>query len=222
MSGTGALEPNAPEPGAAAPAHYFSARPGSPEQRRTVTATVWGQELTLSSANGVFAGSELDRGTAVLLRSSVPPPGRPRLLDLGCGYGPIALGLAVHSPGARVDAVDVNERALALCRDNAVALGVADRVRVLRPDEVEPDRRYDAIWSNPPIRIGKPALHALLLQWLPRLTPDGEARLVVGRNLGADSLQRWLVDQGYDCARVASAKGFRVLNVRATTAPPAP
>ena len=199
-----------PEPAA----HYFSTSPTSPEQRRTVTARVWGAELTLTTANGVFAADDLDRGTAVLLRESRPPQGRLRLLDLGCGYGTIALALAVHAPGLQVDAVDVNERALALCRDNAVALGVADRVRVLRPDEVEPDRRYDAIWSNPPIRIGKPALHALLLQWLPRLAPGGEARLVVGRNLGADTLQRWLVEQGYRCDRVASAKGFRVLLVR--------
>jgi 16S rRNA G1207 methylase RsmC len=203
-----------PRPDPPGTAHYFSSTPASAEQRRTVTAHVWGQDLQLTSANGVFAGDALDRGTAVLLRESSPPEGKVRLLDLGCGYGPIALAVALHAPAARVDAVDVNERALALCRDNARALGVADRVRVLRPDEVEPDRRYDAIWSNPPIRIGKAALHALLLQWLPRLAPGGEARLVVGKNLGADTLQRWLTEQGYGCARAASAKGFRVLVVR--------
>jgi len=195
--------------------HYFSATPGSAEQRRVITASVWGRDLQLATANGVFAGDHLDRGTAVLLRESVPPRGRVRLLDLGCGYGPIAVALALHATEAQVDAVDVNERALALCRDNARSLGVADRVRVLRPEEVEPDRRYDAIWSNPPIRIGKEALHALLLDWLPRLAPGGEARLVVSRNLGADTLQRWVVDQGYPCARAASAKGFRVLVVTA-------
>jgi 16S rRNA (guanine1207-N2)-methyltransferase len=202
-----------PTPEKPATAHYFSATPASAEQRRTVVAHVWGQELRLTSASGVFAGDHLDRGTAVLLRESAPPQGAVRVLDLGCGYGPIALALAVHVPGAQVDAVDVNERALALCRDNARDLGVADRVRVLQPDQVEPDRRYDAIWSNPPIRIGKEALHALLLQWLPRLTPDGNARLVVGKNLGADTLQRWLTGQGYACERAASAKGFRVLVV---------
>lgn len=194
-------------------AHYFNATPSGPEHRRTVHASIWGSDLELTTANGVFAGEGLDRGTAILLRESAPPTGSPTVLDLGCGYGPIALGLAVHCLGAQVDAVDVNERALALCRDNAAALGVADRVRVLRPDQVEDGRRYDAIWSNPPIRVGKQALHELLLQWLPRLAPAGQARLVVSKNLGADTLQRWLVEQGWPCERVASAKGFRVLVV---------
>ncbi len=195
------------------PSQYFSEQPSSTEVRRTITARVWGRELTLITGSGVFAAAGLDRGTAVLIRASPIPVGAPRILDLGCGYGPIALALAVHCPGALVDAVDVNERALALCRDNAEALGVADRVRVLRPDEVGPETRYDEIWSNPPVRIGKQALHELLLGWLPRLAPDGVARLVIGKNLGADTLQRWLIEQGYSCERVASAKGFRVLLV---------
>ena len=196
------------------PSQYFSEQPGGTEVRRTITARIWGRELPLITASGVFAADGLDRGTAVLLRASPIPQGSPRILDLGCGYGPIALALAVDCPGALVDAVDVNERALALCRDNAEALGVADRVRALRPDEVDPEARYDEIWSNPPIRIGKQALHELLLSWLPRLAPDGVARLVVGKNLGADTLQRWLIEQGYTCERAASAKGFRVLLVR--------
>ena len=196
------------------PSQYFSEQPRGAEARRTITARIWGRELPLITASGVFAADGLDRGTAVLLRASPIPQGSPRILDLGCGYGPIALGVAVHCPGALVDAVDVNERALALCRENAEALGVADRVRVLPPDQVDPETRYDEIWSNPPIRIGKQALHEMLLIWLPRLTPDGVARLVVGKNLGSDTLQRWLIEQGYGCERVASAKGFRVLVVR--------
>ena len=194
-------------------AHYFDDTPQGPERRRTIRARLWDSEVELSTADGVFSGDRLDLGTSVLLRESPVPQGAPRLLDLGAGYGPIALALALSCPEATVDAVDVNERALTLCRDNARALGVADRVRVCRPDEVDPQTRYDEIWSNPPIRIGKEALHALLLTWLPRLAPDGLARLVVGRNLGADSLQRWLVEQGYPCKRLASAKGFRVFEV---------
>jgi 16S rRNA (guanine1207-N2)-methyltransferase len=193
---------------------YFAEEPGSPEHRREITVDIWGRTWTLTTANGVFAGEGLDRGTAVLLRKSPIPVDARRVLDLGCGYGSIALAIAQHVPDAVIDAVDVNGRALALCRDNAEALGVADRVRVLRPEEADREARYDEIWSNPPIRIGKPALHELLSTWLPRLAPDGVARLVVSKNLGADTLQRWLVEQGYACLRAATDKGFRVLVVR--------
>ncbi len=159
----------------------------------------------------MFSGDGLDLGTAVLLRESPVPSGPVSICDLGCGYGPIALALALAAPAAMIDAVDVNDRALALCRDNAVRLAVAERVRTLRPEEVSDDVRYDEIWSNPPIRVGKAALHDLLLSWLPRLRPGGVARLVVAKNLGADTLQRWLTEQGYPTDRVGSAKGFRVL-----------
>jgi len=194
--------------------HYFSDSPTGPEHRRTIVARIWGEEVELTTANGVFSGDRLDLGTSVLLRESPIPDDARRLLDLGCGYGPIAMALALSCPEATIDAVDVNDRALALCRDNAQALGVSDRVRALHADEADPGARYDEIWSNPPIRIGKPALHELLLTWLDRLAPAGRAVLVVGKNLGADSLQGWLGQQGYRCVRLASAKGFRVLEVR--------
>ena len=201
--------------------HYFT-DPKATEKRRQVTARFWDTDWRFTTANEVFSADGLDLGTAVLLRESVPPPDATRLLDLGCGWGVIAVALAVGCPGAIVDAVDVNPRALALTVDNARAHRVADRVHALTPDHVAPDVRYDEIWSNPPIRIGKDALHELLLTWLPRLRPGGVARLVVGRNLGADSLQRWLDDQGWNCRRVASAKGFRVFAVSGSSSGPLP
>ena len=193
--------------------HYF-VTPEGDGRRRTIRVRFWESEWDFETADGVFSADRLDPGTAVLLRESSPPTGAVRLLDLGCGYGVLTVALAVASGQAIVDAVDVNERALALCRANAVRHGVADRVRALTPDQADPGVRYDEIWSNPPIRIGKPALHELLLTWLPRLAPGGVARLVVGRNLGADSLQAWLDASGWPCERVASAKGFRVFAVR--------
>ncbi|HMQ37093.1 MAG TPA: methyltransferase, partial [Micropruina sp.] len=192
--------------------HYFT-EPAAAEKRRGVDVRFWDTDWRFSTANEVFSADGLDLGTAVLLRSAAPPAGATRLLDLGCGWGVLAVALATACPGAIVDAVDVNPRALALCADNARAHRVGDRVRPLLPEDADPDARYDEIWSNPPIRIGKQALHDLLLSWLPRLNPDGVARLVVGRNLGADSLQRWLIEQGWECQRTASAKGFRVFAV---------
>jgi len=193
--------------------HYFSADPSVEFKRTPVRATVWGHDLELVSGSGVFAQGRLDIGTAVLFRETDPPTGG-TLLDLGCGYGVIGCALAVAAPRATVHAVDVNERAVRLADENARALGLGDRLTATTPDAVPGDLVLDEIWSNPPIRIGKEALHALLLTWLPRLRPGGRAVMVVGKNLGADSLQRWLADQGYPTTRLASAKGFRVLEAR--------
>lgn len=192
--------------------HYFQT-PQVEDRRRLVEMRFWETQWTFETSSGVFSADGLDLGTAVLLRESTPPADAHRLLDLGCGYGVIAVALATACPEAQVDAIDTNERALQLCGANASRHGVAERVHPLTPEQADPDARYDEIWSNPPIRIGKQALHDLLLTWLPRLAPNGTARLVVGRNLGADSLQRWLIERGYDCRRDASAKGFRVFAV---------
>jgi 16S rRNA G1207 methylase RsmC len=197
--------------------HYFHTPTGE-ENRRQVAMRFWDTDWTFTTADGVFSADGLDLGTSVLLRESTPPARAGRLLDLGCGYGVLAVALASACPEAVVDAVDTNGRALELCTTNAAAHGVSDRVHALLPEQADPDARYDEIWSNPPIRIGKAALHELLLTWLPRLAPGGVARLVVGRNLGADSLQPWLVASGYRCDRVASAKGFRVFSVRGESA----
>lgn len=194
--------------------HYFSPDPSSPARESEVDVRAWGLELRLTTASGVFSYGRLDPGTAVLFRQTEPPAEGERFLDLGCGYGVIACALAMACPHARVWAVDVNERALALTGRNADRLGVADRVTPALPDAVPDEVGFDGIWSNPPIRIGKPALHEMLLRWLPRLAPSGSATMVVGKNLGADSLQRWLREQGYGCDRLGSAKGFRVLRAR--------
>jgi 16S rRNA (guanine1207-N2)-methyltransferase len=202
--------------------HYFSAEPTSADVRRTVEARIWGREYTFTTATGVFSRDRLDLGTSVLLREVEPPSKGGTILDLGTGYGPIACALAVESPAAQVWAVDVNTRALELTAENAKAAGVADRVHPALVDDVPEDLRFDEIWSNPAIHIGKPELHKMLLHWLARLAPGGVGWFVVGKNLGADSLQRWLTDRGYPCERVASAKGFRVLRVTATNPGPTP
>ena len=160
----------------------------------------------------MFSADRLDPGTAILLRKA-PLPGPDTtgdLLDLGCGYGPIALTLAVRCPRATVWAVDINERARELCAANAEAAGLTN-VRVVAPEDVPEDVRFAAIWSNPPIRIGKQALHELLLQWLPRLADGGVALMVVQKNLGSDSLQRWLTEQGWPTERLTSRNAFRLL-----------
>ena len=201
--------------------HYFSPLPQAPHRRGQVRVILPDVYLELATDAGVFSPGRLDPGTRLLLEASPPPPASGDLLDLGCGYGPVACVLAKRSPDATVWAVDVNERALELCARNARAAGL-ENVRCVPPGDVPLPARFAAIWSNPPVRIGKDALHALLGHWLARLGPGGSgspaasggsAYLVVGRNLGADSLHRWLAGQGWPVTRLAARSGYRLLQV---------
>ncbi|MCC2033854.1 class I SAM-dependent methyltransferase [Microbacterium allomyrinae] len=196
--------------------HYFSATPASPENLRSIRVHLAGREVQVTTAGGVFSPEHVDTGTAVLLSNTPPPPPGGNLLDLGCGWGPISLSLALDAPHATVWAVDVNERALDLVRRNARTLGL-DNVNAVLPDDVPDDIVFRTIRSNPPIRVGKSELHGLLERWIPRLDERADAWLVVQRNLGSDSLQRWLAatfHQGYSVHRAATGRGFRVLKVR--------
>jgi 16S rRNA (guanine1207-N2)-methyltransferase len=191
---------------------YFDPDPSSPSKPRTVDLHLPDVNLRLTTDSGVFAADGVDPGTKHLLLDAAVSPEGGTLLDLGCGYGAIALTLARRAPSATVWATDVNTRALRLCEANAVANGITN-VRVAEPAAVPVDVAFDEIWSNPPIRIGKSALHELLSTWLPRLVPGGVAWLVVQKHLGSDSLARWLQDAGWPTERVSSRGGYRVLKV---------
>jgi 16S rRNA G1207 methylase RsmC len=202
--------------------HYFSASPASAENLRTIVVRLAGRDVEVTTASGVFSPDRLDAGTGVLLANTPPPPPGGDILDLGCGWGPIALSVALDSPHATVWAVDVNERSLDLVRRNAAALGL-DNVRAVRPDDVPDDIVFRGIRSNPPIRVGKSELHDMLLRWIPRLDLRSDGWFVVQRNLGSDSLQRWLaatLGHGYTVHRAATGRGYRVLKVRRHGTPP--
>lgn len=174
-----------------------------------------GRLVRLATDRGVFSADRVDDGTRLLLAEGPPVGAAAVLADVGCGYGPIAVTLALRAgPGSVVWAVDVNERARDLCRTNAEANGVGERVRVVAPGDLPDGLVVDQFWSNPPIRVGKEALHALLESWLRRLRPDGgTATLVVQKHLGADSLARWLNARGWPTERVVSRAGYRILSV---------
>jgi 16S rRNA (guanine1207-N2)-methyltransferase len=194
--------------------HYFTGQPAAPHRPGRVHVVLPDVHLDLQTDAGMFSPGRLDAGTRLLLETGPRPPAAGHLLDLGCGYGPLALVLAARSPAATVWAVDVNERALALCSANAQRAGLPN-VRCATPEDPVLPAEFGLIWSNPPIRVGKAALHELLAAWLARLSPGGAAYLVVQRNLGSDSLQRWLAEAGWPASRLAARAGYRVLEAGA-------
>lgn len=196
--------------------HYFSQEPSSPLKPKTIQIPVAGEVVDVTTASGTFSPQQLDFGTEVLIEQMDLAPVSGNLLDLGCGWGPIALNLAKLRPTTKVWAVDVNTRSVELTQANARNLGISN-INAVLPDQVPADLRFSGIWSNPPIRIGKKELHELLLMWLPRLEAGGEAYLVVQKNLGSDSLQKWLTEElanGYEVSRYTSIKTYRVLKIK--------
>ncbi|MEQ1703783.1 MAG: methyltransferase [Ilumatobacteraceae bacterium] len=191
--------------------HYFDEEPTTDSSPRVVQLLLPDLQLALTTDRGVFGYDRIDAGTKLLLLRAPAPAPTGNLLDIGSGTGAIALTMARRCPAATVWAVDVNERARDLCRSNAERNGLTN-VNVCGPDDVPADVTFDTIWSNPAIRIGKPALHAMLLRWLSRLSPAGEVVLVVHKHLGSDSLQAWLSGQGYPTTRLASSSGYRILH----------
>jgi 16S rRNA (guanine1207-N2)-methyltransferase len=192
--------------------HYFSEEPEVESARKRIEVTLPDGSFHMETDTGVFSHGRVDSGTKFLVLEAPPLPESGDVLDLGCGSGVIALTMARRRPNCRVWAVDVNARARRLTNDNALALGLSN-VRVAAPEDVPSDVTFAAMWSNPPIKVGKSELHDLLRRWIPRLATGGEAILVVNKNLGSDSLQKWLTEQGHPTSRLASRQGFRLLRV---------
>lgn len=201
--------------------HYFSETPTGELRPRTIEVELAGAPRTVQTAGGVFSPEHLDRGTEILLRAlerakadegDTDAAATGPMLDIGCGWGPIALASALEQPERDVWAIDINTRSRDLTRTNADRLGLAN-VRVAAPEEVPAELEFAEIRSNPPIRVGKDALHEILRQWMPRLAPAGVAHLVVAKHLGADSLQRWIATEfpQLTVERVVRDKGFHVI-----------
>ena len=195
--------------------HYFSADPSAPAKLTEVEIEVGGQVLKLSASSGTFSSERLDPGTRVLLGLWELFPTDGIVLDLGCGWGPIGLSIAKLQPATEVIGVDVNQRSVDLANANAKRNGLANFSACLDKD-LDANLEIDHIWSNPPIRIGKENLHDLLRNYLSRLKPTGDAYLVVQKQLGAESLQRWIAQQWpeREVTKVENSKGFRVIRIR--------
>lgn len=194
--------------------HYFSSEPAAPKKTVSLSIEVGGEQIRLDAASGTFSSSRLDSGTAVLLKASKHFPKDGNVLDIGCGWGPIGISIAKLQPQTVVYGIDINQRSIDQSKQNA-ALNQLSNFSAMKPDQLPDEIRFSAIWSNPPIRVGKQVLHQLMLTYIPRLEQGGKAVLVVSKNLGADSFQRWLEAQfpETDVSRLATDKGYRVIQL---------
>jgi 16S rRNA (guanine1207-N2)-methyltransferase len=200
--------------------HYFSEQPQTDAKTHSVEFELEGTVFNLTAASGTFSSTRLDSGTRVLLKESALFPVSGTVLDIGCGWGPISLAIATLRPEIEVFGLDVNSRSLELAQANAVALKLKN-FKAVRAEQIPNELLFDGIWSNPPIRVGKAVLHQLMQTWIPRLKPGASAMLVVQKQLGAESFQKWLSETftEFDVAKQSIDKGYRVIRVTNSAKP---
>lgn len=193
--------------------HYFTSKPNVEKNEKEIKTTLRGHALTFITDAGVFSKDRVDFGSQVMIEAiddSVFPNNR--VLDVGCGYGPVGLSLAKANSALKVDMIDVNERALELAKKNA-ALNEVKGVSIFLSSVYEQVSKttYGAIISNPPIRAGKQTVHQIITEAKDHLDGNGVIIIVIQRKQGAPSAQKVMEETYGNVTRIGLDKGYWVL-----------
>jgi 16S rRNA (guanine1207-N2)-methyltransferase len=189
--------------------HYWTEKPGSEQKRQTIHAQIRGVGLSLTTDRGVFSKSQLDYGTRVLI-GAVELPEAATAVDLGCGYGPVSAFLGRLYPDSRWTLIDVNERALALARENVAALSPRTQFVLSDGFQEVSDLVVDAVILNPPIRTGKQVIYRLFEESHMHLKFGGVLWIVIQKKQGAASAKAELEERFRSVDCVAKSGGYHV------------
>lgn len=187
--------------------HYYTNDPSSKSAPETWTFELRGKTYRFTSDRGVFSKGSVDFGSRLLIESFEVPDVEGRILDVGCGYGPMGISLADAS-GREALLVDVNERALALSEQNAAQNGVTIETRLSHAYDGVGDEQFAAIVTNPPIRAGKQVVHTILRDAYTHLVIGGALYVVIQKKQGAPSAKKLLEDVFGQVETVAKEKGY--------------
>lgn len=194
---------------------YFSNDSSVASKRRTLTLDIDSMHLEFLSDNGVFSKNKIDEGSEFFIKTLIPLHLSGNILDLGCGYGPIGLSIAMTSKSATVELADVNLRALALCKENAKKYNLTDRVTILQSDIYSNiEGKYDYILINPPIRAGKKVTYAMYEGALTRLNQDGSLFIVIRKAQGAESASKYIKSLFGNVSLISRKKGYYVYQAK--------
>ena len=189
--------------------HYYTENPNSAHNEWQISATILGNTLSFTTDAGVFSRDGLDRGTEVMLEALPSLEGR--ILDLGCGWGPVGAALGKKYPSLDIVMTDINQRAVDLSRRNLSANGVSN-AQVVQGDAFENvEGLFDAIITNPPIRAGKAVIYAMFDEARRYLVPGGSLYIVIRKQQGAPSALKYLSSIYASAETIGRGSGFHVI-----------
>ena len=192
--------------------YYFDENPAIESNIREISFSLYGQNYTYFTDNGVFSKSKVDEGSYIFLKVLLPLHLTGRILDLGCGYGPIGLTIAINSQEARVDLADINSRALALASRSGERLNLNSRVTFLHSDIFEKiEGPYDSIVVNPPIRAGKIVTYRMYSESKQYLIDGGSLYVVIRRKQGAESALKYIETVFENVSVLHKEKGYWII-----------
>ena len=192
--------------------YYFDENPTLESNVKEIKFSLYGQNYTYYTDNGVFSKSKVDEGSYIFLKVLLPLHLTGRILDLGCGYGPIGLTIALNEKQARVDLADINSRALALASRSGERLNLLDRVTFLHSDIFEKiEGPYDSIVVNPPIRAGKVVTYRMYLESKQYLIDGGSLYVVIRRKQGAESALKYIETVFENVSVLHKEKGYWII-----------
>ncbi|MBM7663372.1 16S rRNA (guanine1207-N2)-methyltransferase [Bacillus mesophilus] len=195
--------------------HYYSRNPSVESNQQNFNYTLRGHSLRFTTDQGVFSKGDIDFGSRLLIDSIHLADVEGRILDVGCGYGPIGLTMAKEYPDRIVDMVDVNERALSLAEKNAQSNDITN-VEIYYSNALQnvEQSSYAMIITNPPIRAGKKVVHEIFEEGFSRLVKGGELWIVIQKKQGAPSAIEKLKTLTEDVEIVMKSKGYFIIKAR--------
>ena len=189
--------------------HYYSENPNIAHDEKQVIYEVMGNEFRCITDAGVFSRDGLDMGTRIMLEAM--PEMHGRVLDLGCGWGPVGLAVGKKYPKTEIVMTDINLRAVETAEKNLKANGVKNAKAIQGDGYENVEGKFDFILLNPPIRTGKDVIYGMFSGARKYLSESGALYIVIRKQQGAESAEKYLNTIYNDVERIAREKGYWVL-----------
>ncbi len=189
--------------------HYYSEKQTSKLRITEIKVNLRGNDIKLQTGSGVFSIGNIDKGTLLLIKSCIVKPNW-KILDMGCGYGPIGISISKAYPSTEITMADINERAIKLSNMN-IKLNKIENIQTLQSNLYEKIKeKFDTIISNPPNLAGRKICFEIIEKAKDHLKKGGLLQLVARHNKGGKQLEKKMKEVFNNVEATAKKSGYRV------------